>query len=132
VRRISQQKYVCQQSQRLTYSKCPNSSRVEDARLDQAILEYEDTVRQSFGEVENSLTSYEREREEQAKLEQALASNRKAVELSRELYTAGLSDFLSVLEAQRELYKTENDLAQSQARVSTNLVAVYKALGGGW
>jgi multidrug efflux system outer membrane protein len=106
--------------------------RVEDARLDQAILEYEDTVRQSFGEVENSLTSYEREREEQAKLEQALASNRKAVELSRELYTAGLSDFLSVLEAQRELYKTENDLAQSQARVSTNLVAVYKALGGGW
>jgi len=106
--------------------------RVEDARLDQAILEYEDTVRQSFGEVENSLPSYEREREEQAKLEQALASNRKAVELSRELYTAGLSDFLSVLEAQRELYKTENDLAQSQARVSTNLVAVYKALGGGW
>jgi len=106
--------------------------RAQDARLDQAILIYEDTVRHSFEEVENSLTAYEREREQRTKLERAVAHNRRAVDLSKELYTAGLSDFLSVLEAQKSLYASEDELAQSEARVSTNLVAVYKALGGGW
>src|SRR5262249_30703099 len=64
--------------------------RAQDARLDQSILIYENTVRQSFAEVENSLTSYEREREQRAKFEQSVASNRRAVELAKQLYTAGL------------------------------------------
>jgi multidrug efflux system outer membrane protein len=106
--------------------------KAQDARLDQAILLYEDTLRRSLEEVENSLTSYEREREQRAQLEKAVASNRRSVELSRELYVAGLSDFLSVLEAQKALYASENQLAQSEAAVAINLVAVYKALGGGW
>jgi multidrug efflux system outer membrane protein len=106
--------------------------RAQDARLDQAILQYEGTVRQAFAEVEISLTSYEREREQRAKLQHAFASNQRAVELAQELYRAGLSDFLSVLEAEKELYRSEDELAQSEARVSTNLVALYKALGGGW
>jgi len=106
--------------------------RAQDARLDEAILLYEGTVRRSFEEVENSLTSYERERHQRAKLQQAVASNRRAVLLAKELYTAGLSDFLSVLEAEKALYNSEDDLAQSEATLSINLVAVYKALGGGW
>lgn len=106
--------------------------KVEDARLDQAILSYEDTLRRSLEEVENSLTSYEREREQRAQLEKAVVSNRRSVEMARELYTAGLSDFLSVLEAEKALYASEDDLAQSEAAVATNLVALYKALGGGW
>lgn len=106
--------------------------KAQDARLDQAILLYEDTVRHSLEEVENSLTSYEREREQRTKLEKAVASNRRSVELAKELYTAGLSDFLSVLEAEKALYSSENELAQSEAAVSINLVALYKALGGGW
>jgi outer membrane protein TolC len=93
---------------------------------------YEDTLRRSLEEVENSLTSYEREREQRVQLEKAIASNRRSVELSKELYIAGLSDFLSVLEAQNALYNSENQLAQSDAAVSINLVALYKALGGGW
>ena len=106
--------------------------KAEDARLDQAILLYENTLRRSLEEVENSLTSYEREREQRTQLEKAVASNRRSVELSRELYVAGLSDFLSVLEAQNALYDSENQLAQSEAAVAINLVALYKALGGGW
>ena len=106
--------------------------KAEDARLDQAILLYEDTLRRSLEEVENSLTSYEREREQRTQLEKAVASNRRSVELSKELYVAGLSDFLSVLEAQNALYDSENQLAQSEAAVAINLVALYKALGGGW
>lgn len=106
--------------------------RAQDARLDQAILSYEDTLRLSLEEVENSLTSYEREREQRVQRDKAVASNRRSVELARELYRAGLSDFLSVLEAEKALYTSENELAQSEAAVATNLVALYKALGGGW
>jgi outer membrane protein, multidrug efflux system len=106
--------------------------KAQDARLDQAILRYEDTIRHSLEDVENSFTSYESERRQRAKLQEAMASNRRAVELAQELYTAGLADFLSVLEAEKDLYKSESELAQSEARVSTNLVALYKALGGGW
>ena len=106
--------------------------KAQDARLDQTILLYEDTLRRSLEEVENSLTSYERERDERAQLERAVANSRRSVELAKELYTAGLSDFLSVLEAEKELYRSENELARSEAAVATNLVALYKALGGGW
>ncbi len=106
--------------------------KAQDARLDQAILVYEDTLRNSLEEVENSLTLYEREREQRTKLAKAVSGNRRSVELAKELYTAGLSDFLSVLEAEKALYGSENELAQSEAAVSINLVALYKALGGGW
>lgn len=78
------------------------------------------------------MTSYEREHKQRALLAKAVASNRRSVELSKELYTAGLSDFLSVLEAQNALYISENQLAQRDAAVAVNLVAVYKALRGGW
>ena len=54
------------------------------------------------------------------------------MELAQVQYRAGLTDFLSVLDAQRELYSTEEQLAQSQTAVTTNLIALYKALGGGW
>jgi outer membrane protein TolC len=76
------------------------------------------------------LTSYDREHKQRALLAKAVASNRRSVELSKELYSASLSDFLSVLEAQNALYISENQLAQSDAAVAVNLVAVYKALGG--
>jgi outer membrane protein, multidrug efflux system len=55
-----------------------------------------------------------------------------ALRLSRELYTRGLQDFLTVLDSQRAVYVTEDQLVQSEQAVAANLVAVYKALGGGW
>ncbi|MBU1405940.1 MAG: TolC family protein, partial [Proteobacteria bacterium] len=63
---------------------------------------------------------------------QAVAANRTAVELATALYTAGQNDFLAVLDAQRSLYTAEDSLAQSSRTMSTNLVALFKALGGGW
>ena len=60
------------------------------------------------------------------------AANRKAVNLSKTLYTEGQTDFLSVLDAQRSLFATEETLALSTSAVSTDLVALYKAIGGGW
>jgi len=55
-----------------------------------------------------------------------------AVRLSQELYTRGLQDFLTVLDSQRALYATEDQLVQSEQTVAANLIALYKALGGGW
>jgi NodT family efflux transporter outer membrane factor (OMF) lipoprotein len=62
----------------------------------------------------------------------ALAANRQSVDLSTRLYTAGQTDFLSVLVAQRALFSAEDAFAQSQRQLTTDLIALYKALGGGW
>jgi outer membrane protein TolC len=65
-------------------------------------------------------------------LGEAVAADRRALDLANQIYTAGLGDFLNVLIASRALYEAEDALAQSQGTVSLNLVALYKALGGGW
>ena len=62
----------------------------------------------------------------------AVVANRRALALADDLYKNGLVDFLNVLDSQRALYAAESDLAQSEATMATNLVALYKALGGGW
>ena len=58
--------------------------------------------------------------------------NRKAVDLATQAYTAGQVDFLNVLTAQRDLYSNEDALIQSDRTIATDLIALYKALGGGW
>jgi len=105
---------------------------VQDARLQQAATQYQSAVLKSLEDVENALVAYSREQERRAKLQQAVAESRRAVELANELYLRGLGDFLSVLEAQQSRYALEDELAQSETNVVVNLVALYKALGGGW
>jgi outer membrane protein TolC len=65
-------------------------------------------------------------------LAQAVEANRLAADLANERYTRGLVDFLNVLESQRQLYTSEDQLVQSERGIVVNLVALYKALGGGW
>jgi len=65
-------------------------------------------------------------------LAQAVDANRLAADLANERYTRGLVDFLNVLESQRQLYTSEDQLVQSERGIVVNLVALYKALGGGW
>ena len=83
-------------------------------------------------EVENALIASSKEQAHRKALATAVAANRKAVSLAETLYTEGQTDFLNVLQAQGALYATEDALVQSTSTVSTNLVALYKALGGGW
>jgi multidrug efflux system outer membrane protein len=105
---------------------------VRNAQQEQALTQYEKTVLAAFGDVEKSLVNYSREQARQQALTNAVASNRRAVEMANELYVRGLNDFLNVLDTQRSLYAAEDDLAQSEATMAANLVALYKALGGGW
>ncbi|MEO6434945.1 MAG: efflux transporter outer membrane subunit [Tepidisphaeraceae bacterium] len=105
---------------------------VERARTDQALAAYEQAVLVSLEEVENALVAYRKEYVRRASLSRAVTANQRAVSLSQQLYQRGLSTFLDVLDAQRALYLTQDDLVRSDALVSSNAVALFKALGGGW
>ncbi len=105
---------------------------VQKALAEQSVIVYQQTVLAALQETENALIASAKEEEHRKALADAVIANRKAVELSIALYTEGQTDFLNVLEAQRSLYATEDALVQSNGTVSTNLVALYKALGGGW
>ena len=106
--------------------------RVQEALRDQAFLTYQKTVLTALQEVENALIAFAKEWEHYKALHDAVVANRKAVDLSMQLYTQGQIDFLNVLDAQRSLYASEDALVQSTQNTATDLIAIYKALGGGW
>jgi outer membrane protein, multidrug efflux system len=115
-----------------TGSRIRSNVAVQNARWKQTQLFYRSTVLTSLEETENALVNYSEEQERRDRLQAAVSQNQTALELSLELYRSGLGDFLAVLDAQRQLYGNEDLLAQSQTAVTTNLIALYKALGGGW
>jgi len=104
----------------------------QQALQDQSLITYQQTVLTALQEVENALIASAKEEEHRRALREAVSANRKAVDLAKTLYTQGHTDFLNVLNAQRSLYASEDALIRSTSSVSTNLVALFKALGGGW
>ena len=106
--------------------------RVQDALTEQALVTYQKTVLTALKDVETALVAYAKEQQRRKSLVIAVTNNRKAVDLAMKLYVAGKTDFLNVLTAQLNLYSTENALVQSTNTVDTDLIALYKALGGGW
>ncbi len=106
--------------------------RAQTAVRDQAFLTFEATVLQALEDTENSLVAYAKEQEHRQWLDKAVTANQKAVNLARQLYEKGLGNYLNLLDAQRTLYTAQTQLVQSQTAVTVDLVALYKALGGGW
>ncbi|MDK9705775.1 MAG: efflux transporter outer membrane subunit [Desulforhopalus sp.] len=102
------------------------------ARRDQALAEYQGTVLAALAEVENALVAFAAEQDTQGILTKAVASGKKAVTTANGMYEAGLTGFLDVLQSERALYQSEDQLAQSRQRLTLSLVAIFKALGGGW
>jgi NodT family efflux transporter outer membrane factor (OMF) lipoprotein len=98
----------------------------------QALETYQAAVLQALSDVDSALVTYDREQTRRVSLSQSVESNQRAVNLSIQLYTRGLLDFLSVLDAERSLFSAQSLLVQSDQNVSTDLVALYKSLGGGW
>jgi NodT family efflux transporter outer membrane factor (OMF) lipoprotein len=98
----------------------------------EAALSYQQTVLQAWHDVDNALTAYGAEQRRHDALAAAVQQDKAALGLSRERYTQGLADFLNVLEAERTLLSAQLQLADSTTTVSSNLVQLYKALGGGW
>ena len=105
---------------------------VQNELEQQALLAYRKTVLTALNDVESALIAYVKEQQHRVALTAAVTSNREAVELATRLYTEGQTDFLSVLTAQGALYAAQNALVQSESAVTTDLIAIYKTLGGGW
>jgi outer membrane protein, multidrug efflux system len=105
---------------------------VRDAQEQQALITYRQAILNALEEVENAIVAYTRERERRDTLADSAAANQRAAALARDRYLGGLSDFLNVLEARRNLFQAQSELALSDAAESADVVALYKALGGGW
>jgi len=104
---------------------------IQNARQEEALLTYKQTVLQALADVENALTAYRQEQSRRDDLIEGARANHRALDLANQLNQAGVVDFLNVLIAQRAVFESEDQLVQSERAVSGNLVALYKALGGG-
>jgi outer membrane protein TolC len=105
---------------------------IQDAKLEQARLNYRMTVLNALEEVENALANVANTSERRMRLEQATNSARNTLQIAQQRYSSGLTDFLSVLDSQRTLLKLEDELASSAGALATAQIQLYKALGGGW
>lgn len=105
---------------------------LREAQQEEAAVNYQKTVLTAWHEVDNALTAYRTEQARRAQLIQAEVQSRRALTIARSRYQQGVADFLQVLDAERNLLNIQQALATSTTTVSTNLVALYKALGGGW
>jgi NodT family efflux transporter outer membrane factor (OMF) lipoprotein len=103
-----------------------------DARAQAALAEFDAAVLGALEEAENTIVAFAREQERYRALEAAVEAGRRSVEIANSQYSQGLTDFQNVLDSQRNLLALQDQATQSRARVSDNLVALYKALGGGW
>jgi len=109
-----------------------NRIAAQQAATHQAYVSYEKTLLLALHDVETALVAYTREQARHAALVRAAEAGRRSAQLAETRYQDGLTDFQNVLIAQRALVNLETALAQSRGQVSVNLVALYKALGGGW
>lgn len=105
---------------------------VSKAVREEALARYERSVLMALEEVENALTALSREKIRSRSLVEAVEANGLAVKLAMDRYLAGVQSYLVVTDAQAALYGAEDQLAQSRQAQSQALVALYKALGGGW
>jgi len=106
--------------------------RVQNARQEQALDAYQQTVLVALEDVENALTAYAREQVRRESLARSAQADEQALKLSTQLYDSGLANFLGVLDSERSLYAAQDALVQSNQTIALDLVQLYKALGGGW
>ena len=116
----------------LNYGRIRNRVRVEDARFQQLIITYQNKVLLAAREVEDVLVAFQRSRESVSYLTGSVEDAQRSVDLALIQYQEGAVDYQRVLETQRFLLRQQDRLAEKQGDVVLNLVAAYKALGGGW
>lgn len=103
-----------------------------EARGQQALARYEQTVAVVLEETEGALAQFTRTTQQTARLASAARNTEEATRLARLRFDAGVVDFLTVLDAERQTLAARDALVLAQTQVATSLVGVYRALGGGW
>ncbi len=99
---------------------------------EQYFLDYQTTVLTALKEVEDALQAYKNENQKQQSLVQTSDANLLSLNLAEERYQSGLTTFMDVLDSQRNVLQAQNNLVISQTQSLQHLIALYKALGGGW
>lgn len=116
----------------LNYGRIKNNVRVQDARFEQTITAYQNTVLNAAREVEDGMTGFVQAKKEAEFLRQGVVTSEKSSKLSMLQYKEGLADYQRVLDSIRSLTSKQDQYASIQGDISTNMIAMYKALGGGW
>ncbi len=106
--------------------------RIQSAREEQYFAAYEASILRAVGEVRNALTANAQEAERNILLKRGLEAARSALDIARDKYIQGLIPFSEVLTAMQSVYSLEDDCTTSDGRKMMNLIALFKALGGGW
>jgi NodT family efflux transporter outer membrane factor (OMF) lipoprotein len=106
--------------------------KVKEALNEQAFITYQSTVLNAVKEVEDALVAEFQERQRNVELEKSVQAQQLLFRLANERYRKGLSSYLEVLQAQRGIYLAQREILEAQAKQSLQLVALCKALGGGW
>ncbi|MBN1957436.1 MAG: efflux transporter outer membrane subunit [Desulfuromonadales bacterium] len=105
---------------------------VQNARQEQALIQYEQSILSALEEVENALVAYGKEQQRRAALAGAVSVGERTSVLAQDQYQAGLVNFTTVLDAQRSLLALQDELVRSDGNALAQLIRLYKALGGGW
>ncbi|MEC9373078.1 MAG: efflux transporter outer membrane subunit [Planctomycetota bacterium] len=116
----------------LNYGRIQNNIRVQDARFEQAIAAYQESVLRAAADVEAGLSDFLRAREQSAFLLEAVDASQRSVDLSLIQYRSGAVDFIRVNIAQTDLVEQQDNLVSAQAAIALGAVRTYRALGGGW
>ena len=114
------------------FGRLENNVRVEDARFQQLLINYRNTVLEAAQEVEDALIGFLSSQEAMTFVQGSVKAAQRSEEIAVVQYREGAVDYQRVLDAQRSLLEQQNSLAQTSSSVATNLIALYKALGGGW
>jgi NodT family efflux transporter outer membrane factor (OMF) lipoprotein len=116
----------------LNYGQITNQVRAQDAVFQQAVLAYQEQVLQAQREVEDALVAFLKAQETVDELTRAVAASRRSVDLALVQYRNGQTDYTTVLTAEQGLLRQEDKLAVARGDVPQGLIAIYRAIGGGW
>lgn len=116
----------------LNYGQITNNVRVQDARFQQLLVDYQNTVLKAQQEVENGITIFTQSRTQVGFLTKSVTAAEDALRIALIQYKEGTADFTTVLTAEQNLYQAQNNLAIATGAVPLGLIAAYRALGGGW
>jgi NodT family efflux transporter outer membrane factor (OMF) lipoprotein len=114
------------------YNRLTNQVRVQDARFQQLFEQYQDTVLRAARELEDAAIGFAQRRAQVAILEESVQAARRSLDIADVQYREGLVDFERVLDSQRALFGQQERLVTTRGAVAQSLIALYKALGGGW
>lgn len=116
----------------LNYGRIKNNVRVQDARFEQALIQYQETVLRAAQEVDDALTGFVKSQDSAVFDRNTVAASKRSVEIAMTQYREGAVDYQRVLDTQRSLLQSQNSLVQTRSAITTHLIALFKALGGGW